>query len=129
MNAMPTILIFEPHALFRQALITTIQSRFPELTIIESETAEDALKNSIVRKPHLVLMDIHLGNGCGQGLKLLRDIAARQPNTRIAVITDSDDDEYRKAAFQRGADYFISKVLPNEGKKILSMIKDTLMET
>lgn len=128
MNAMPTILIVEPNALFREALVKTIQSQFPELAVIQSTTAEEALEKSIVEKPQLVLMDIQLEDGGGQGLALIRDIAAQQPETRIAVLTDSDDREYRKAALDKGADHFISKTESNEGQKVLAVIKEALLQ-
>ena len=128
MNQMPTILIVERNALFRKTLTSTIRTRFPELTIIETDSAEEALKKSIAQRPQLVLMDIHLGNGNIKGLDLIRRIAISQPYTRIAILTDSDDEAYRKAAFGKGADYFISKNKPNEGQKVLAMIQTTLLE-
>ena len=124
----PIILIVEPNALFRRALTRTIRSRFPELSVIETDSAEEALKKSVSLKPQLVLMDIRLGNGGTQGLDLIRRIAVSLPFTRIAVLTDSDDEAYRKAAFGKGADFFISKTRPNEGKKVLTIIQMALLE-
>ena len=126
MNAMPTVLIVEANPVFRQALKTTIQSRFPELNVIATDNADDALRKSVSERPKLVVMDIHLRNNGGKGLDLIRQIAVAQPYARIAVLTDSDDDAYRQAALGKGADYFISKISPGESRKVLTMIRETL---
>ncbi|MEJ2040630.1 MAG: response regulator transcription factor [Desulfosarcinaceae bacterium] len=128
MKDRPTILIIEPNAHFRKALVNVIRSSFSGLSIIECGTAEDAMRKSIVLKPRLVLMDIHLSDASGPGLNLIRDIARRSPTSRIAVLTDSDADEYQQAAFQNGAKFFISKTEPDESIKVLAMIRETLPE-
>lgn len=123
MVLMPTILIIDSNQMFRQALKGSIRKYFPELTIKEAETADDGLQKAIKERPQLVVTDLHLnGHKC---FKMIRQIAAQQPEARIAVMTDKDEEEYRQAAMEQGADYFISKSGSN-GQSVLSIIKRRL---
>jgi len=120
MVIMPTILIIDSNQMFRQALTNMICRYFPELTVEEAQTADEGLQKAIQDKPQLVVTDLHLnGDKC---FNMIRQIALQQPEARIAVLTDKDEEEYRQAALGQGADYFISKSGPN-GQKILSIIK------
>ena len=123
MATMPTILIIDSNQMFRQALKGTIRRYYPELTVKEAETQDDGLQKAIKDKPQLVLTDLHLnGHKC---FEMIQQIAVRQPDARIAVLTDKDDEEYRQAAMAQGADYFISKSRSN-GQHVLSIIKSRL---
>lgn len=123
MARMPTILIIDSNQMFRQALKSTISRCFPELTVAEAETADEGFQKAIRERPQLVVTDLHLnGNKC---FKMIQRIAMQQPEARIAVLTDKDEEEYRQAALEQGADYFISKSGPN-GQNVLSIIRDRL---
>lgn len=123
MTAMPTILIIDSNDMFRQALKRSIRRYYPELEIKEAATADEALEKAIKERPRLVVTDLHLnGHKC---FKLIQQIAVQQPEARIAVMTDKDEEEYRQAAMERGANYFISKSRSN-GQRVLSIIKSRL---
>ena len=101
------LLIVEDNAKFRQMLRKILQSRFPAFQISEAENAEAALGLIHQRKPNVIFMDIRLP---GQsGISLTGQIKRLYPSTVIIMLTHADSSEYREAAFESGADYFLSK--------------------
>jgi DNA-binding NarL/FixJ family response regulator len=90
------------------------------------EGAENAKEVSNLIKngqPDLILMDVKLQND--NGLELTRKIKAAYPDIVVAIITQYDENEYQRAAYQFGADYFISKSSSNT-KKIIRIIKSVI---
>jgi len=101
------ILIVEDNAPFRLSLREMLCEQFPTMGVEEAENGEDALDKIETLSPHLVFMDLKLP---GQsGLEVTRTIKARYPGTRVIILTSYDLPEYREAANQYGADYFLSK--------------------
>ena len=101
------ILIVEDNAPFRQSLREMLCEQFPTMKVEEAQDGEDALGKLETLSPHLVFMDIKLP---GQsGLEVTRTIKARYPQVRVIILTSYDLPEYREAASQYGADYFLSK--------------------
>ena len=101
------ILIVEDNAPFRQSLREMLCEQFPTMGIEEAGDGEDALGKIGTLSPHLVFMDIKLP---GQnGLEVTREIKARYPGIRVIILTSYDLPEYREAAENYGADYFLSK--------------------
>jgi DNA-binding NarL/FixJ family response regulator len=58
-------------------------------------------------RPDLIIMDIRLSGV--NGLELTKKIKMRYPFIPIAINTNNDSPEYKTAAVQIGADYFLSK--------------------
>ena len=101
------ILIVEDNAPFRQSLREMLCEQFPTMRVEEAQDGEDALDKLETYSPHLVFMDIKLP---GQsGLEVTKTIKARYPEVRVIILTSYDLPEYREAASQYGADYFLSK--------------------
>lgn len=104
---MPVFLIVEDNTLMRKTLADTLRSSFPEADIHEAVNGKEALETSEDASPEVILMDIELPDA--NGLDLTRRIKARNPETRILVISLYDGPEYREAAAKNGADGFLSK--------------------
>jgi len=101
------LLIVEDNARFRQMLRKIVQSRFPSFQISEAENAEAVLGLIRHRKPNAIFMDIRLP---GQsGISLTGQIKRLYPSIVIIMLTHADTSEYREAALESGADYFLSK--------------------
>jgi DNA-binding NarL/FixJ family response regulator len=104
---MSQILIVEDNAPFRQSLREMLCEQFPTMSVEEAQDGEDALGKLETLSPRLVFMDIKLP---GQsGLEVTKTIKARYPKVRVIILTSYDLPEYREAASQYGADYFLSK--------------------
>ena len=66
-----------------------------------------AFAQALNLKPDVILLDLNLGNRSSLGLiPIFREIL---PQTKIVVLTMMEDELYRAAAIQAGADDFVSK--------------------
>jgi len=100
-------LIVEDSNFYRQLLKETLKSRFPKMEILEAGDGEEALRKITGSSPHLVFVDIKLPGE--SGLELTKKIKAQYPNTTVIILTSYDLPEYREAANQFHANYFLSK--------------------
>jgi len=101
------ILIVEDSPFFRQTLRKILCSQFPSFTIAEANDGEEALRAIPAFLPDLIFMDIRLP---GQnGLEVTRKVKADHQEIPIVVVTSYDFPEYREAAIQAGATFFIGK--------------------
>ena len=101
------LLIVEDNAEFRQMLRKILQSRFPSFRISEAENGEVALGLISRHEPDLIFMDIRLP---GQnGIVVTQKIKHQHPAIAIIMLTNMDTSDYRTAAFESGADHFLSK--------------------
>jgi len=101
------MLIVGENVIFRQAIKDLLASKFPSMCLVEAENAEEALRKIDANCPDLILMDVKLP---GQnGLELTRGIKIRYPQVVIIILADYDLPEYREAATEHGADYFLAK--------------------
>jgi DNA-binding NarL/FixJ family response regulator len=100
-------LIVEDSNFYRQLLKETLQSRFPKMEIQEAGDGEEAVRKITGTLPHLIFIDIKLPGE--SGLELTRRIKAQYPDTTVIILTSYDLPEYREAANQYQANYFLSK--------------------
>jgi DNA-binding NarL/FixJ family response regulator len=104
---MERILIVEDNALFLQFLKETLRSRFPSTDILEAANGEEAMQKIKTLPPDAIFMDLRLPGE--NGLELTKKIKAKYPDIIVVMITNYDLPEYREAAYQCGADHFLSK--------------------
>jgi DNA-binding NarL/FixJ family response regulator len=100
-------LIVEDSAIFRKLLKETLHSRFPSMEIFEASEGEKALQIINANPPDLIFMDIRLPGE--SGLELTLKVKARYPDVVVIIMTSYDTPEYREAAVQAKANYFLSK--------------------
>jgi len=101
------VLIVEDSPLFRKLLKETLHSRFPSMEISEAENGEEALQKVKAFCPDLIFMDIKLPGE--NGLQLTAKIKAQCPDITVIILTSYDTQEYREAAIEAKANYFLSK--------------------
>ena len=117
-------LIVEDNMDFRQTLNEVLSSSFPSMAIAEAADGKDAMEMIDSFKPDLVFMDVKLPDG--NGLSLTKIIKADRSGTIVIVITAYDIPEYRQAAMQAGASYFIPKgALSRE--EVLAIVESILI--
>ena len=104
---MQRVLVVEDSTLFRTLLKETLQSRFPAMEILEAANGKEALRQITLHPPDLIFMDIKLPGE--NGLDLTARIKAEYPHVTVIVLTSYDTPEYREAAVQAKADYFLAK--------------------
>jgi len=104
---MHKVLVVDDNLLFRTVLKETLNSRFRNIKILEAGDGEKALEEIETSVPDLILMDIQLPGE--NGLQLTKQIKARYPHIRVAIVTSYDEPEYRDAAYRCKADHYIPK--------------------
>jgi DNA-binding NarL/FixJ family response regulator len=104
---MKEILIVDDNAAFRKMLKRILLSKFPSMLIREATGGNKAIKETEKRAFDLIFMDVRLPGE--NGFQLTRKIKAAYPEIVIVMITIYDSPEYREAAFEAGADFFLSK--------------------
>ena len=101
-------LIVDGNSMLRETTRIFLESRFPGFCVFEARDGKEAFQQTNDHSPDLILMNIGLPGE--NGLILTRKIKKLYPQTTIAIFTNHDVSEYRDAAFEHGADFFISKL-------------------
>ena len=120
------LLIVEDSVSFRQLLKESLLARFPMMEVQEAGDGGEALKRVKAFSPDLVTVDIQLPGE--NGLDLTKKLKAECPNLKVIILTMHDTPEYREAAHQSQANYFISKGSSTK-EEILTLIESALSET
>jgi two-component system response regulator DegU len=120
------LLIVEDSVSFRQLVRESLLSRFPMMEVLEAGDGEEALKRVKAFSPDLVTVDIQLPGE--NGLDLTKKLKAECPSLKVIVLTIHDTPEYREAACQSQANYFISKGSSTKDE-ILTLIESVLSQT
>jgi DNA-binding NarL/FixJ family response regulator len=104
------VLVADDHRLFRQGLISLMQTR-PDLVQVIGDAASgrDALASARRLHPDVILMDIYMPNG--DGLQATRSIRAELPEIAIVMLTSSESDEHLYEAVRLGAAGYLLKNL------------------
>jgi DNA-binding NarL/FixJ family response regulator len=121
----PKVLIVEDSAFYRQLLKEALLSRFPSMELFEAADGEAALRKIETFLPELVFMDIKLPGE--SGLELTKKIKTQYPDMIIIILTAYDIPEYREAAVQAKANYFLSKGLASK-ENILTLVDSILSD-
>jgi CheY-like chemotaxis protein len=117
------ILIVEDSYHYRQLLKETLHSGFPKAEIVEAIDGEEALQTIKALLPQLVFMDIRLPGE--SGLEITRKIKTQYPDISVIILTSYDLPEYREAASQYQANYFLSKGSTTK-ENILKLVESIL---
>lgn len=103
------ILIIEDQRDLGRMLRAGLQSLGPDFTVVDVPSGEEALLVAKDRPFHLLITDIHLPGM--SGFELLKRYRARQPATRVILITGLTDHKIRAQMANVGADAFFFKPL------------------
>lgn len=102
-----TILIVDDNAQLR-ALMREIVAQEPDRHVVgEAEDGAEAIRLAQELQPDIVLLDLVMPRV--NGLEALRRIKAERPETKVIIVTAHDEDAYRQAAEDGGADAFLLK--------------------
>jgi DNA-binding NarL/FixJ family response regulator len=100
-------LLVEDNQVYRQTLKRILSTAFPAMHVDEAGDGKTALRKIAGDRPALIFMDIKLPEG--NGLELTKEIKSLYPEIAVIILTSYDSKEYREAASQAGAEYFLSK--------------------
>lgn len=99
------ILIADDNRSMRKMLRSLIEDLDNE--ILECEDGSEAARLYEAHRPAWVLMDVSMQPV--DGITATRRITGRFPEARVVVITQHDDAETRRGAFEAGAYHFLGK--------------------
>ena len=100
-------LIVDDNASFRHSFGEHLRQHAPGIDVAEAGTVGEALQKVAESNPDLVFVDIELAGE--SGLELTRKIREHHADMPIAIVTNHDLPEYREAAHQCEANFFLSK--------------------
>lgn len=116
------LLLVDSHVVVRQGL-TLLINREPDLTICGGVSATPAALEAVGQfSPDLVMTDITLKSG--NGLEMIKIIAAQYPRLPVLVLTQHDEALYAEIALRAGAMGYIMKDEPIE--KVIAAIRQLL---
>jgi len=102
------VMLVDDHALVRAAVRQALVA--PDIEIIaEASTAHETLELAPQLHPDVLLMDINLPGA--DGLSLLRELVPRLPDTKIVMLTISEDRRDLMQAVRNGAAGYLTKDL------------------
>ncbi len=108
---MANCVIAEDEALFRDALVATLNETWPTLSILAAcEDGAEALEIISDKQPDIVFLDIRMPGLTG--LEVARAMAQCAPQTHIVFVTAYD--QYAISAFEQGAVDYIQKPISRE---------------
>jgi DNA-binding NarL/FixJ family response regulator len=103
----PHVLVVDDDAAFAELLTLLLSAdRRVQVAGTAADGAE-AVDLAVELEPDVVLMDLHLP--VIDGVEATRRIRRHLPDTRVVVVTSSNDPEDRQRARQAGADAFLPK--------------------
>ncbi|MEX0630483.1 MAG: response regulator transcription factor [Chloroflexota bacterium] len=102
------VMLVDDHALVRSAVRQALTA--PDIEVVgEAATAEETLVMAPELRPDVLLLDINLPGT--DGLRLLRELGPRLPDTRIVMLTVSDSRRDLVEAMRHGAAGYVTKDL------------------
>jgi len=104
------VLIVDEYPLFCMGLASFLKL-IPGYSVVgEAATVADALKIAEKEKPHLIIMEIHLGSE--NGMELIPQLKSRYPGTFVLVMSTHDERYYSERVLRLGAQGYIMKNAP-----------------
>lgn len=106
------VMLVDDHALVRSAVRQAL-SAAPDVEVVgEAASADDALLLAPELRPDVLLLDINLPGS--DGLRVLRELRPRLPETKIVMLTVSTERRDLLDAIREGAAGFLTKDLSPE---------------
>jgi DNA-binding NarL/FixJ family response regulator len=121
-NLKVQILIVDDHPMTRDGIAQLINEQTDLEVCAQASSATEALSLTAETKPQIILLDLTLPDR--NGIELIRDLKAINPDIRILVLTMHDEEVYGERALRAGADGYLMKV--EGGRKLLSAIQTVI---
>ena len=115
-----TVLLVDDHRGFRELEKTIFASLFD--TFYESSSGDDAIKIYEAYKPDWVLMDYKMDGMTG--IEAAKKIKENDSSAKIIMISQYDDNDLKKAAFNAGVLSFVNKEKLSTIKNIMLINKE-----
>jgi len=115
------VLIVDEYPLFCMGLSSFLKLTPGYRVVGEAATIADALEIAEKEKPHLVIMEIQLGNE--NGMELIPQLKSRYPEIFVLVMSMHDERYYSERTLRLGAQGYIMKNAPiNNVKEAINTV-------
>lgn len=101
------ILIVDDSTLIRERLSSVISAIPGVDAVYHAENADEAIQKLNAVTPDVAILDIRMPKG--NGFSVLKHIKQEKPRTLVIMLTNYPYEQYKKKAFELGADYFFDK--------------------
>lgn len=101
------VLVADDHALFRRGLELVLSGESDIELVGEAADGVEAVEQTVALQPDVVLMDVRMPRQ--SGIEAVRAIRAARPDTRVIMLTVSDDEQDLFAAVRAGANGYLLK--------------------
>ncbi|MFC0533873.1 response regulator transcription factor [Phytohabitans kaempferiae] len=101
------VLIVDDHPVVRRGLRAMLEGEQWVEEVAEAATVDDAVREAVSRKVHVVAMDINLPDG--DGIEATRRIVSRCPGAHVLIVTLYDDQDRVARALRAGARGYVVK--------------------
>ncbi len=101
------ILIVDDNAMVRKLVGQYLEAAFPQHTMLEAASGEEAVARARTDRPSIIIMDIGLPKM--NGIETTKTIKAELPSTRVVMLTIHEENSYRDEARLAGADGYVPK--------------------
>jgi DNA-binding NarL/FixJ family response regulator len=112
MTAAIRVLIVDDHPVVRLGLRTMLESETDISVVAMAATAREAIQEAENSHPDVVLIDLRMPEM--SGVDAIAILHRDQPDIRILVLTNYQEDEYVRQAFAAGAMGYLLKNTPQE---------------
>ncbi|MGV2101101.1 response regulator [Rhizobium sp. 21-4511-3d] len=107
-----TIGIVDDHPLFREGVSRSLSEVDDFVVIGEGASSDDAIRLAASDRPSVLLLDVSMPGG---GLEAISSVLSRSPETRVLMLTASEEVDTLSAALQRGAAGYVLKGIGSRG--------------
>ncbi len=110
------VVVADDHALFRRGLEMVLESEADIEVVAEANNGAEAIAMATEHVPDLVLMDVRMPatGGVNGGIEATQAIKDAVPNTKILMLTISDEEEDLYDAIKAGASGYLLKEISIE---------------
>lgn len=113
------VVIADDHPLFRDGVAHTLGAEQDLAVVGQAATADEAVQLAERLRPDVLLLDLGMPGG---GLEAARRVASASPDTRVVVLTVSEEQGDLTAALEAGARAYVLKGVA--GKELAGLIRD-----
>lgn len=106
------ILLVEDHKLIRVGIKSIFEESPDYCVVAEAETGKEAINKAQIHCPHVVLLDLGLPDM--NGIKVLKEILEKSPNSKIIVLTSHNNEDEIIKCLTLGAFAYVIKDINTE---------------
>lgn len=113
------VFIVDDSEIVRERL-TSMLSEVPSINIVGyADNPLAATESIVMHRPDVIILDIFLTGG--SGIHVLKNIRGKKITSKVIMLTNYAQEEYRKKCFEEGADFFFDKSI--EFDKVVDVIQ------